>query len=422
METSHSALIEDAERRAERLIGILRIIVGIALMLVFNVAVEGTAPAGDDVVVNQQLLARVTILLFMAIGLLAIVLSARRFYRPSFAYGFVTADVLFVLASLATSIANTSTSPALLIALPSVCLVPLVVAFNALRYNWRLQLFGSVLMLGGLTFLVGDARPPEMPHDVLFYAPPNIMRLAMIAAACAVLGLAVMRGRMRLIQALEDERRRQSLTRFLPGKIANFIEEQSADALRAGTRQTVTVMFIDIRGFTARSEQMAPDAVREFLVAFRKYIAAAADANDGVIDKFIGDGAMIVFGAPTPRPDDARRAVAAAKSILAAMKTWSDALSDAGEPPVRIGIGIHAGEAFVGAVGDDDRLEFTVIGDVVNVASRLEEATKIAGAPIIASGAVVKASGVKSAEWRSVSPIPIRGHSKRIDIFTLIEI
>lgn len=421
MEPSHRALIEDAERRAERLIGALRIAVGLVLMVLMNVVLDGPAPSWTTVLVNQQLLARATILLFMAIGGLAIVLSARTRYRPWFAYGFVTADALFVLASLATSLANTGTSPALLIALPSIWLAPLIVAFNALRYNWSVQLFGSALLLTGLALLVGGGMPPEMAHRELFFAPPNIMRLAMLAAACAVLGLAVLRARRRLVQALDDQRRRQLLTRFLPIKIANLIETQSAAALRAGARQTVTVMFVDIRGFTAWAETMPPDAVRHFLAAFRAHIAAAADAHGGVIDKFIGDGAMLVFGVPTPRPGDPVQATLAARHILAAVRTWSAALEATGAPPVAIGIGIHTGEAFVGTVGDDARLEFTVIGDVVNVAARLEGATKVAGVPILASRAVVEAAGMKTSDWRPISAIPIRGHSKQIDIFTLIE-
>lgn len=421
MEQSRDAQIEDAERRAERLIGALRIAVGLLLMFAFNAVVKGTAPPGDALVINQQLLARATIILFMVIGGLALFLSTRRRYRPYFAYGFVTADVLFVLASLFTSVANTNTPAALLVALPSACLVPLIVAFNALRYNWAVQLYGSTLLLAGLAFLVGDAMPPEMPYDVLFYPPPNVMRLVMIGAACAVLSLAVLRARRRLMEALDDQRRRQRLTRFLPRQIASLIETQSADALRAGARQTVSVIFVDIRGFTARAEAMPPDEVRRFLAAFRSHIAEAADAHGGIIDKFIGDGAMIVFGVPKPRADDCANAVRTACRIVAAVEAWSAELQAAGASPVRIGIGIHTGEAFVGTVGEDARLEFTVIGDVVNVAARLEAATKIAGTAILASRAVVDAQGVRTSDWRALAPFPIQGHSKQIDIFTLVE-
>ncbi|WMS43222.1 adenylate/guanylate cyclase domain-containing protein [Acuticoccus sp. MNP-M23] len=421
MDPSHRALIEDAERRAERLIGGLRIAIGLVFMAVFNVAIDGSMPSWDVTLIDQQIIARVTILLFIGIGVLAVYLSNRRRYRPWFAFGFVTADALYVLASLFTALANTSTEPALLFALPSFFLVPLIVAFNALRYNWAVQLYGSAILLAGLVLLLGTAAPPQMLHAQLFMAPPNIMRLAMLAAFCAVLGLAVMRARKRLIQALNDQRRRQLLTRFLPARIANLIETQSADALRAGSRQAVTVMFVDIRGFTARAETMAPDAVRRFLSDFRAHIAAAADAHEGVIDKFIGDGALVVFGVPKPRADDPARAASAARQILAAMHTWSQSLEKTGLPPVEIGIGLHTGEAFVGTVGDDARLEFTVIGDVVNVAARLESANKIAGTAILASRAVVESPGMRAKDWRAVAPVQIRGHSKQIDIFTMVE-
>src|SRR6202022_4519331 len=133
---------------------------------------------------------------------------------------------------------------------------------------------------------------------------------------------------------------------------------------------------------------------------------ATATRCEGVVDKFISDAAMLVFGLPSPRPDDARRALTCARALLAGTPgEWArDLGATGGNGAVELGIGLHAGDAFCGAVGDETRLEFTVLGDTVNIAARLEQETKAVGLPLVVSRAFLAAAGDMSEgpNWRNL--------------------
>jgi adenylate cyclase len=150
--------------------------------------------------------------------------------------------------------------------------------------------------------------------------------------------------------------------------------------------------------------------------AFRTRVRMAAEKHGGIVDKFIGDGAFLVFGVPEANADDAHRAVACAKTMLAMLAEWNERRRAADEDPIKVGIGVHAGDAFIGAVGDDTRLEFTVLGDTVNVANRLEQATKIHGVALIASADTVKAAAEDVAHWRDLGFAELRGRAKPLHI------
>jgi adenylate cyclase len=143
----------------------------------------------------------------------------------------------------------------------------------------------------------------------------------------------------------------------------------------------------------------------------------AAEANGGVIDKFIGDGALIVFGVPQASESDAAHAIAFAHSLLTLVHRWNT--KHHFDPRVRVGIGIHTGEVYCGVIGDQQRLEFTVLGDVVNVAARIEQATKQYDTPLLASEVVVAEAGQQTA-WQEVGREPLRGRKQQLLILAPI--
>jgi len=180
----------------------------------------------------------------------------------------------------------------------------------------------------------------------------------------------MVRARGLLRRAVAEATQRANLARFLPAEVAPLVERLTIAEWRRGRRQTITVLFVDIRDSTALAEDMDPTSLSVLISAFRRRIMRAAQKQRGVIDKFIGDGALVVFGIPDPRPDDARRGLACAREILRLVARWNSKRQL--DPPVRVGVGVHSGEAYCGIVGDDARLEFTVLGDMVNVAARIE--------------------------------------------------
>jgi adenylate cyclase len=247
------------------------------------------------------------------------------------------------------------------------------------------------------------------------------MRLAMLIAAGTILVAAAARTRSLLQRAINETRRLSNLTRYLPAEVADQLAESGLTALREGRRQTVAVMFIDIRGFTSRAETMDPAATGRLLADFRRFVVATATRCEGIVDKFIGDAAMLVFGLPSPRPDDAQRALTCALALLAGTPgEWArDLKATGGDGAIELGIGLHAGDAFCGEVGDETRLEFTVLGDTVNIAARLEQETKAVGLRLVVSRAFLAAAGetMDGPEWQALGSRGLRGRAQPVDLF-----
>lgn len=172
-------------------------------------------------------------------------------------------------------------------------------------------------------------------------------------------------------QLQQATRVRENFERYFTPQLAARIASTSARVVPGGDRQPVVVLFSDIRGFTTIAESLPPMQMAHQL---NEYFAAMVECvfrHDGALDKFIGDAIMAYWGAPQAHPDDGTRAVAAACDMQRGLDLLNARWRAEGRPELQAGIGIHAGDAFVGNIGSPRRLEFTLIGDTVNVASRL---------------------------------------------------
>ncbi|MDP1613198.1 MAG: adenylate/guanylate cyclase domain-containing protein [Sulfuritalea sp.] len=158
-----------------------------------------------------------------------------------------------------------------------------------------------------------------------------------------------------------------------------------------GQRRSVTLLFVGIRGFAARNAQSTPEAMIALLNRFHAAAALAIQTSGGAVDKYVGDGLMATFGLPQPLPAPQRNALEAAQDLLLRVDRLNAELAAEGIAPLKIGIGIHSGEVLAGDVGSRQRREFSVIGDAVGIASRLEAMTKEYPHPVICSGEVAAA-------------------------------
>lgn len=418
-------LFAESEVRAERIGAIVRIVVSALLWGSLLLVVIGPARREGTLVHEQVIVAEATVSAYLLLGIVAFWLARPGLYRPWMSWIVATLDVVFILVSLELGIRNTAVAANYAVSLPVVWLTPLVLAFGAMRYDPRLVGYVAVLLVAGIGYLAvagappggSAAQAPPVGLVPLFQLPPNIMRMVMLLLAGLVLTIAVTRSRALLLRAIDETRRRDNLTRYLPPQVAGMVVDADAGDIRQGWRQPAAVMFVDMRGFTQRAESMNPTELGRFTGAFRQRVAAAVEAHGGVIDKFIGDAVMVVFGLPSPTPDDAPRAVACGKAILASLAEWSAARAAEGADPVTVGIGIHWGEVFCGAVGDDSRLEFAVLGDTVNVAARLEAETKRAGQPLIVSQTLLDAAGEAAGDWTLLPPAQLRGRQQPVPIY-----
>ena len=303
--------------------------------------------------------------------------------------------------SLYLSLKSQSVSGHYVSTLPSLWLVPLVLSFNALRLSWRVMAFAGIVMLAGLAAVAlvpGRGRDGVIPQSLYGYFgdPPNVMRYAMVVLAVLILTAAVVRTRKLLRTALDQSRRRALLTNIMPRQVARIIEETDNAELRQGHVMTVVIMFVDLRDFTARAETMPPERVSAFLTDYRRLVREAVDARDGFIDKFVGDeGDGRVHLAPAPRSARARGRRRRLRPRHRQPRRGLVGRPRRGGTPAGTGRHrVHMGESFVGAVGDEERLEFTVVGDVVNTAARLEETAKHVGCDIVVSRKVLDMAGI----------------------------
>jgi class 3 adenylate cyclase len=267
-----------------------------------------------------------------------------------------------------------------------------------------------VLLVGSGVALALVAASLFALHEGLFVPTATLAGVAALALG----------GRL-AFEGLLQSRERRSLKQAFGGYVSPAImEEILAGRLGSGlggARHNLCVLFADIRSFTTRSETMAPEALIGLLNRYFEEVTAAVHAHGGTVDKFIGDGVMVFFGAPKDLENPSLPAFATAQEMLARLATLNQALAAEGLSPLEIGIGLHCGDAVVGHIGSAARHEYTAIGDTVNVASRLEGATKEVGFPLVCSRAVADAlGGPERNGLHALGARPIKGHTP-VEIF-----
>ncbi len=254
---------------------------------------------------------------------------------------------------------------------------------------------------------------------------PWLRLVVLLVVISATMATAVWRSRRMVMQQAEAERQRANLSRYFPD---TMVEELSRadDPVRTSSSQNVAVLFADIVGFTGMSERLSPAEVINLLRDFHRRVEKAVFAHGGTLDKYIGDGVMVTFGTPREGTRDAGNALLCAKTLLAEVASGNEARLARGEEPVRIGIGLHYGPVIAGDVGGDRRLEYTVIGDTVNVASRLEALTRRLDVSLLVSAdllAVARAEGALAesdlADLVEVEPQQVRGREGALDLWAL---
>lgn len=237
--------------------------------------------------------------------------------------------------------------------------------------------------------------------------------LELISAVAAQTAVAVetIKAHKRLAR---EEVARANYSRFMPEYVVKELLEKPDSFRLGGVNQTITVLFADIRGFTAFSEGEKPERVVNLL---NKYFTAMTEIifeYGGTLDKYLGDGLMAIFGAPTASDHDADNAVKTAIAMQNALKDLNAELKTAGFKEIAIGIGLHTGVATIGYIGSERRSEYTAIGDTVNLASRLESAA--AGGQILISEATGRACK-ESFQIRKCQPLQVRNRVQPVSLF-----
>lgn len=319
--------------------------------------------------------------------------------------------------------------PAYMLKTQTTVFILVAIAFNAIALR---PLYPAIVAVGGLLIeavllfyiladprtvlssdfvasIMGEALTPDLVAS-------NLLTIMIMGIAMGYLAHVA---RRTVVDGVQLEVVNNQLGRyFSPGIVKSIAADADMASVAGGRSQDVAVMFCDIRNFTALSETLAPSDVVAFLSSYHTRMVEVIFAHGGSIDKFIGDAIMVTFGTPDPAPDDAERAVRAGLAMQAALAQLNDERRDQGLDPIRHGIGIHFGPVIAGNIGTQDRLEYTVIGDAVNVASRIQSLCKTIDRTLLISEAV-QSRLPDDITVEALPEQPVRGRSATVRVFAV---
>lgn len=261
----------------------------------------------------------------------------------------------------------------------------------------------------------GDTR---LADTTLVSLPHHLGKAAILLVSGVAAGFVAQRLRRSFTRAIESIGERQRIL----GVFGQHVSPQVVERLVLGKTEVkselrqVCVMFLDIRDFTAFSESKSPAEVVDYLNTLFESTIDAVTEHHGIVNKFLGDGFMAIFGAPIAEQESCSAAVSAALDIVTRIEQL---VAEGKIPPTKVGIGLHAGSAVVGNIGSAQRKEYTVIGDVVNVASRIESLNKQLGSSVLASEEVWSACNRSDIEAIARDSIAIRGRTQPVRVWQL---
>ncbi|MGB0681641.1 MAG: adenylate/guanylate cyclase domain-containing protein [Magnetovibrionaceae bacterium] len=412
--------VADQQRDSEILIGWLQM----AIVIFFAVFYALSPKTGGSLAFQPV---PVALALYFAFTLYRLVLA----YRGDLAGWFLVVSALLditLLMGLIWSFHLQYEQPAsFYLKAPTLLYVFIFIALRALRFQARYVLLTGAAAVAGWIVLMGyvmlaEAGDPMITRDYISYMTSNAIligaevdKIASIIVVTLVVALAITRARRVMVRAVLESAAARDLSRFVSPEIAAKIRE-SDQAIQAGDHEIkeATVLFTDIEGFSTVSEQLTPTGLAELLNAYFDCLADVINEHDGTINQFQGDALLITYNTTIADPDHALNAVRTAVGIQKALETK---VFDGGFQ-LKTRCGINSGPVVTGAVGTRDRLIYTVHGDDVNVAARLEPLNKTYGSYILASETTVAACP-DTLPFKEVGEVTVRGREAPTRIFTL---
>jgi adenylate cyclase len=288
----------------------------------------------------------------------------------------------------------------------------LFIVLSTLRLDFWLPAFTGLVAAVEL-FAMAMLYHPDLPRNVDYH----LMRSVVIFICGLLAGGVALRLRRQFEASIAAASTRDRVTNLFGQHVSPQVVERLLldETATAGELRRVVVMFVDFRSFTVQAQQRSPREVVERLDRAFAVLVEILDRHGGIVNKFLGDGLLALFGAPIAHDDAVRQAVDAARDMLAAMERDNAA----GDWALRIGIGVHVGEVVAGTIGSPRRKEYTVIGDAVNLASRLESLNKELGTQCLISAAVYDALGEAGRDAVPLGEMKVRGYERPVAVWRL---
>ncbi len=275
--------------------------------------------------------------------------------------------------------------------------VYIFIALRALRFEVRyVVLAGIAAALGWLALVgyvvFGNPADPMLTRDYVHYMTSNSVllgaefdKIITILAVTTILAFAIHGARRMMTQAVTGSHARENLSRFFSPEIAKHISRDGHQLMAGeGEARDAAILNLDVRGFTRLAATASPQEVMAVLADYQRQMVPIIQRHGGSIDKFLGDGIMATFGATQMQDDYAARALRALEECMQAADDWAARQRESGRPALVVNGAVASGRIIAGAVGDETRLEYTVIGDAVNLSAKLEKHNKTQGCRALA--------------------------------------
>ena len=282
--------------------------------------------------------------------------------------------------------------PSFVLKVPTFAYLFIFIALRALRFEARFVLLSGAVAALGWLWLVhlaidADAADAGITRDYVLYMTSNriligaeIDKILSIAVFTGVLAVAIARARGLLVRSVSEGMAARDLSRFFAPEIARRITSSEHRVTAGhGVPRDAAILNLDLRGFTRYAQRVEPDQAIALLAEYQARAVPIIQRHGGSIDKFLGDGILTTFGAAIPSDSYAADALRAVDEVLAEIESWNRARAGASLEPLRVGAAVATGRIIFGAVGDATRLEYTVIGEAVNLSAKLEKHTKSEG-------------------------------------------
>ena len=390
---------------------------------------------------------------FAALGALPLVLRRYKISGLGVMAVFFTIDVILLTYILIVpgSMFPSTLTPQFNLQLPNFLYLCLFVVGMAISYSpllvlwvgavsvvaWSLGMLWIISLPETLAYSYADLLDPEQftteeriqtTSSRLFVSLSHWYNRALfLALVTLVLAAAVWRSRRLLRQQIASEAARASLSRYFSPRMVERLSGSEV-ALEAVDRRQIAVLFVDIVGFTEMAERLGPERVIAMLRSYHRRMAQTVFDHEGTIDKYIGDAVMANFGTPEAGPCDASNALRCAFAMTREMEKWNRKREERGAEAVEIGIGVHFGDVVTGNIGDRNHLEYAVLGDTVNVASRLERLSRELDSKIVVSSELVARVREEDAGAGDLLPRltedqtrTVRGRSQPVAVWCLTE-
>lgn len=328
-------------------------------------------------------------------------------------YHYFTATIETSCPTIAIALTASYTDPGSFVSTIPAFAYPLFIVLSALRLNFRLSVYTGVVAAFGY-YLVSEIYAVDGAGS---FGPVHVAKAIALLVLGIVTGLVAMQIKKGILNAYKTAEERNEIVNMFGKHVSPAVVDEllAYGSELPSAKKNVCVMFLDIRNFTTFAEKKSPEEVVHYLEQMFGFMIDIVNEHNGIINKFLGDGFMAVFGAPISGGNDCLNAVTASSEIL---KRLRQEIELGTLPETRIGIGLHAGEAVTGNIGSSLRKEYTVIGDVVNLAARIEKLNKEFGSRLLVSEMVWESAFGGQLDYaRPKGNVQVRGREERIKVY-----